>query len=101
MTEAQIKIDTENVLAREVEGEIVILDLTTQRYIGGNRSVTVLWPLLEAGASREQLITALIEKFSIERAEADRDIAAFLDSLEEFGLLADTTPSAPAADPAA
>ncbi len=70
--ETIISIDTEQVLAREVDGETVILDLSTQRYVGGNRSVSALWPLLERGASLE-LTARLVEEFGIdaERAGAD------------------------------
>ncbi len=88
MTGPTIKIDSDNVLAREVDGEIVILDLRRQHYIGGNPSVTVMWPLLEQGATREQLLEALLTKFGVTRARADADLSAFLTSLEEFGLLA-------------
>ena len=94
MTGPTIKIDSDNVLAREVDGEIVILDLRRQHYIGGNPSVTVMWPLLEQGATREQLLDALLTKFEVTRRRADADLSAFLTSLEEFGLLA----GGPAAD---
>jgi len=90
MTADQIKIDTDNVLAREVDGEIVILDLKRQLYIGGNPSVTAMWPLLEQGASREQLADALVEAFGIDRERAEADLAAFVASLEEFDLLVAT-----------
>lgn len=96
MTGPTIKIDGDNVLAREVDGEIVILDLRRQHYIGGNPSVTVMWPLLEQGATREQLLDALLTNFGVTRRRADADLSAFLTSLEEFGLLA----SGPAAAPA-
>lgn len=86
MNEETIRIDTEHVLAREVEGETVILDTRTQRYVGGNRSVTVLWPLLEAGATPEQLAQRLIAEFGIEPAQAEADVAAFVAQLTELGL---------------
>jgi len=87
MTDEPIRIDTENVLAREVEGETVILDLRTQRYVGGNRSATVLWPLLEAGATREQLAGRLAEEFGLAAERAAGDVAAFVDQLAELGLI--------------
>ncbi len=87
MTEEPIRIDTENVLAREVEGETVILDMRSQRYVGGNRSVTVLWPLLEQGASRERLADRLVEEFGVERERAMADVAAFIAQLTDLGLV--------------
>ena len=82
-----IQIDTENVIAREVEGEIVILDLHHQRYIGGNRSATVLWPLLERGASREELTAGLLDQFGLGREQAEADVRAFIEQLSELGLV--------------
>jgi coenzyme PQQ synthesis protein D (PqqD) len=87
MSEDPIRIDTDNVLAREVEGETVILDLRTQRYIGGNRSVTVLWPLLEAGATRERLVERLVEEFGVGVEGAGADVDAFVAQLAELGLV--------------
>lgn len=84
----QIRVDESRALAREVEGEIVILDMETQRYIGGNSSVAVLWPLLERGTSETELAQALREKFGIGEEQATRDIEAFLASLGDLGLLA-------------
>ncbi|MCB8969174.1 MAG: PqqD family protein [Thermoleophilales bacterium] len=85
--ETIISIDTEQVLAREVDGETVILDLSTQRYVGGNRSVSALWPLLERGASLEELTARLVEEFGIDAERAGADVAAFVDQLRELGLL--------------
>ena len=83
-----IRIDTERVLAREVEGETVILDLRTQRYVGGNRSVAVLWPLLERGATRAELAARLGEEFGISSERAEADVGAFVAQLAELGLAA-------------
>lgn len=85
--ETIISIDTEQVLAREVDGETVILDLSTQRYVGGNRSVSALWPLLERGASLEELTARLVEEFGIDAERAGADVAAFVDQLRELGLM--------------
>lgn len=87
MTEEPIRIDTENVLAREVEGETVILDLRSQRYVGGNRSVTVLWPLLEEGATRDRLAQQLVEEFGVPSEKAASDVEAFVDQLTDLGLV--------------
>ncbi|MFN8150906.1 MAG: PqqD family protein [Solirubrobacterales bacterium] len=81
-----IRIDTDNVLSREVEGETVILDTRTQRYIGGNRSVTALWPLLERGATRGELAARLVAEFGISAERAEADVAALVSQLAELGL---------------
>lgn len=81
-----VQIDTDNVIAREVEGEVVILDLRTQRYVGGNRSAAVLWPLLEQGTTRDAMTSRLAEEFGLERERAAADVEALIGRLSELGL---------------
>lgn len=85
--EELIRIDTDEVLAREVEGETVILDLRAQRYVGGNRSVAVLWPLLERGATRAELAARLRDEFGVSGERAEADVTAFVAQLAELGLI--------------
>jgi hypothetical protein len=72
---------------REVEGELVALDLRESRYLAVNRTGQVLWAALAEGASREQLIDRLVEAFDIERERATADVDAFTTELESRGLL--------------
>lgn len=72
---------------REVEGEIVALDLRTSSYFGVNKTGTVLWPTLQEGATRAELVARLTASFGIDEATAAADLDAFLVSLRERGLL--------------
>jgi Coenzyme PQQ synthesis protein D (PqqD) len=72
---------------REVEGELVALDLRESRYMAVNRTGQVLWAALAEGASRVELIDRLVETFDIERERAAADVDAFTTELESRGLL--------------
>jgi hypothetical protein len=72
---------------REVEGELVALDLRESRYLAINRSGRVLWAALAEGATRDQLVERLVEAFGIERARAAADVDAFTAELESRDLL--------------
>jgi hypothetical protein len=72
---------------REVEGELVALDLRESRYLAINRSGRVLWGALAEGATRDQLVERLVEAFGIERARAVADVDAFTAELESRDLL--------------
>jgi hypothetical protein len=82
-----VKLRAEAVEWRQVEGEIVALDLDSSEYLAINSSGTAIWPLLVDGATREQLAAHLAGEFGIERAVAERDVGAFLHVLSERGLL--------------
>lgn len=73
---------------REVEGELVVLDLRESRYLAINRTGQVIWTALAEGATRDELTERLVEDFEIERARAAADVDAFTTELESRGLLA-------------
>jgi hypothetical protein len=72
---------------REVEGELVALDLRESRYLAVNRTGQVLWAALAEGATRAQLVERLIEDFDIDQARAAADVDAFTAGLESRDLL--------------
>lgn len=72
---------------REVEGEVLALDAGRSEYLGVNRSGAVLWMALVDGASREQLIEALVNAEAVHRARAEGDVDDFLGQLRDRRLL--------------
>ena len=73
---------------REVEGEVVALDVRTSQYLAVNATGAALWPLLAAGATRDELVTTLVERFETDAETAGGDVDAFLGALAEQDLLA-------------
>lgn len=84
---AELRVDRNRAEGREVGGELVIYDLETRGYLGGNRAAAVLWPLLVAGTGPEAMAAALRAEFGIDEARAREDAEAFVESLRERGLL--------------
>lgn len=82
-----MKLEATRVEAREIDGEIVIYDLETRSHLGGNRTATVLWPMLVAGTDREALGERLCSEYAIDAERARADVDAFLSSLAARGLL--------------
>ncbi len=50
-------------------------------------SSALLWSMLEKGAEREELISALCDKYEIDRSIAEKDTDAFLLELKKEDLL--------------
>jgi hypothetical protein len=88
MTERSFRLRDGELEWRQIEGEIVALDLRESTYLSVNRTGTALWPLLVSGATRDELRTALMARFDVDEASAGRDLDAFLSALREKGLLA-------------
>lgn len=72
---------------REVEGEIVALDLTASTYLSVNQAGAPLWRDLVSGTSRDDLIRRLVEGFGIEEPAAACDVDLFVAQLERQDLL--------------
>ncbi len=87
MSEAELRLDRTSIEAREIDGELVIYDLSARRYLGGNRTAAMLWPLLLEGTDLDALTEALRSGCEIDADRARADSGAFVDSLRSFGLL--------------
>ena len=65
------------------EQGVTVLDMRTARYMQLNRSGAVLWELLSDGASEDELVAALRQRFGIDDSRARTDVLAFLQALRE------------------
>jgi hypothetical protein len=72
---------------RDVQGEIVALDLRAARYFGINRSGRLLWDALATGASHEDLVRLLSSEFGLDRDRAASDVERFVAELRSRGLI--------------
>jgi hypothetical protein len=72
---------------REIDGEIVLLDLTGAAYYSVSRSGVVLWPAVVEGSTVQELADRLALEFSLERHVAEHDVRVLIDSLRGEGLL--------------
>ncbi|MXG89952.1 PqqD family protein [Nocardioides flavescens] len=72
---------------REVDGEVVLLDLTTSAYFGVNASGTLLWQMLDAGTTPADMTGALVAEFDVDRDRASTDVEAFLAEAQRLNLV--------------
>lgn len=84
-TMSNIKI-SEHVLAQELSGETVLLDLKGEKYFGLDAVGTRVWQLLKQGQDRVALIDTLLAEYEVERETLEQDVAELLDNLSIAGL---------------
>ena len=72
---------------REIDGEVVALDRNAASYLAGNPTASVLWQALAVGTTREDLISALTDKYDVDAERAGADVDAFLKELRSRDLL--------------
>lgn len=81
------RLRSEGLQWRDIEGEVVALDIKASRYLAVNRSGAAVWSLLARGATKDELKRGLIDRFGIEGSQAEEHLELFLAALEERGLL--------------
>lgn len=72
---------------REVDDEIVILDSKQSRYLSLNNAGRLLWLHLVDGASRSELADVLEQAYGLAPERAAADTQAFLSTLGDLGLM--------------
>ena len=77
----------ENVLAREVEGELVVLNLETDQYYGLDETGTVMWTLLTSHSSIDEVFEKLVSKYDASAEVIGKDLESLIDGLLKEGLL--------------
>ena len=87
MTAETYRLRAVDLTWRVLDDEVVVLDLRTSSYFSVNDTGKVLWDVLVEGASEEQLVTVLVDRFEISEDVARRDVGAFLSLCSERELL--------------
>ena len=76
-----------DVMVRQVGGESVVLDLTTERYLGIDEVGTRMWQLLFGADSIEAAYRSLLAEFDVEDEQLRRDLDDFVQELLQLGLI--------------
>lgn len=82
-----LRLRDEELVWQEVDGEIVVLDMKSSRYLSVKGSAAVLWRRLVAGASADELAHELVARYGIDETRAAGDVSSFLVMLRERALL--------------
>jgi hypothetical protein len=85
--EAVYRTRNDGLTWRKARDEIVILDLNTSVYFGLDRSATLLWHKLLAGATAKSLTAVLVGGTTVEPERATADVSDFLDQMSRYGLI--------------
>ena len=80
-------VPSPDALARELNGEILLLDLRSSQYFGLTGSGARIWELVEAGEPPDAIVGILTREFDAGEAIIKEEVTHFLDDLVERGLL--------------
>ena len=84
-------MDTERrkdgLLVREVDGEVLVLDVEADRIHQLNASASFIWRLHERGADAPEIASALAIEFDLDKHKAYTDVKAALEQFRALKLI--------------
>jgi len=78
---------TAGLVSTEVDGETVILSIDEGRYFGINAIGSRIWALIEPPIRIDDLITALMQEFEIDRPNCTADVLEFIDEMQKQNIV--------------
>jgi hypothetical protein len=75
-----------DVVFEQLEGELVLVHLRTNRIYSLNRTGARVWELLGEGLNRTEVLEQLEREFVVARDEVEREVDALLEQLFAEGL---------------
>ncbi|RTZ91207.1 MAG: PqqD family protein [Deltaproteobacteria bacterium] len=72
---------SETVLAREIDDEMVLLDMNTENYFGLDTVASDIWRLLQEGKTLQETYDALLETYDVDPEQLRQDLKGFVESL--------------------
>lgn len=89
MTElfSQRVVVAENILMRELDGESVILDLSSENYFGLDEIGTRMWQILVSSGSIQDAYEILLQEYEVDPEQLQLDVQELVSQLIESGLM--------------
>ena len=82
-----MRLRSSDVTWREIDGDLVILDLRSSTYLTTNASGALLMKELVEERTTADLVHSLVGAFGISEVEAQSDVSSFVQALDSGGLL--------------
>ncbi len=76
-----------DVLAQEVSGEMVLLDLKSEQYLGLNEVGTRVWQLLQESDDLRNIFNILLEEYEVEEGLLESDLNKLIAEMQEAGIV--------------
>ncbi len=80
-------IFVETVFAQEVDGEMVLLDMSSENYFGLDEVGTAMWQAMQEKETLAEVLASLLEQYEVESDVLEKDLLIFVDKLAEKSLL--------------
>lgn len=87
-----LRANRAEVAAEIIDGEAILINLSTSRYYSLEGTGAVVWSLIERGADQAAIVDELVRRFAAERPVVDAQVAALVDELLAERLVVEASP---------
>lgn len=87
LTLTSIVVQSPGSIVSDMDGEKVMININNGKYYNLGEVGGVIWDLIKAPIAINQLITAIISEYSVEQADCEEQVGAFLSNLSKEGLI--------------
>lgn len=84
--EQSIRISPD-VMFQEVGGEAVLLDLSSENYLGLNETGTRIWQLLQRSGDLRRVLENMLAEYDVDARQMERDLVDLVGQLADAGLV--------------
>jgi len=98
VTDGSVVVNPTDVSAKVLDGEAVIINLSTGVYFSASGTGAVAWALLQAGHDRAGVAEGVAERFGVPADQVDVDLGPFLADLRSHDLVVAGTPEGTAGE---
>ncbi|MFC1628296.1 PqqD family protein [Gemmatimonadota bacterium] len=77
----------DDIVFRDLDGEVVLLNLESGTYFGLDQVGTRIWALLQQHETLHDVHTAILNEFDVESDHCERDLLDLVARLDEHGLV--------------
>lgn len=76
-----------DVVSRVLDGEAVLLDLSSNKYLGLNEVATRAWELIGEGKAYGEIRSTLLQEFDVSREVLEKDLDRLFSDMRARGLI--------------
>ncbi|MCB9139778.1 MAG: PqqD family protein [Caldilineaceae bacterium] len=87
LTSSSIVSRADDVLAANVDNELVMIRLESDGYFGLDEIGRRIWELLDEARTVDAICSSLLEEYDVQPADCEADVLRFLSELEEHGVV--------------
>jgi len=95
------RVNAPEAIHQTIEGEVILINLSTGNYYSLRDTAAEVWAMLEAGMEPDEAAGRLAARYGASEEETGSHVRDLVEHLREEGLLAEADPAADASPPPA